>query len=68
MDDVKSFLQSRTVWSGILVLASIVLQKYGYTFTDADQASLIDGISKAGETLGAFGTIYFRVKATKAIV
>ena len=67
MDDVKSFLQSRTVWSGILVLASIVLQKYGYTFTDADQTGIVDAVSKVGETLGALGTIYFRVKATKAI-
>jgi len=68
LNDFKSILQSRTVWSCLLVLASLGLEKFGYTFTAADQADLVNYIAGAGETIGAVLAIVYRVKATKAIV
>ena len=81
MNGFKGILQSKTVWGGIIVLASWGLATAGYVISESDQKTLVEivaGIasSEGGVTAvimaavnatGALWAIYGRVTATKRI-
>jgi len=67
MNEWKSWVASRTVWSAILALVGIVIGLFGYTFSTQDQADLLNILSPIVTVIGTFGTIYYRVTATKKI-
>ena len=67
MDDWKSWLASRTVWSAILALVGIGMGLFGYTISAQDQAEMLNTLSPIITTIGTIATIYYRVKATKKI-
>ena len=56
MTDVKSWIQSKTIWSVLVTLAPIISRLAGF---DVD-ATLADILTIAG----AAGAIYFRVTAS----
>ena len=56
MTDVKSWIQSKTIWAALVVLAPIITKLVGF---DVD-AVLADILTIAG----AAGTIYFRITAS----
>ena len=56
MTDVKSWIQSKTIWSVLVTLAPIISRLAGF---DVD-ATLADILTIAG----AAGAIYFRVAAS----
>ena len=57
--DVKSWLQSRTIWAALVALAPIATKLLGF---DVD-ATLNDILTIAG----IVGVIYFRIKATSTL-
>ena len=59
MTDVKSWLQSKTVWSILVMLAPLLTKMLGF---DVD-ATLTDVLTIAG----AVGAIYGRVTASKKL-
>jgi hypothetical protein len=59
MMDVKSWLQSRTIWAALVALAPIATKLLGF---DVD-ATLNDILTIAG----IVGVIYFRIKATSTL-
>ena len=59
MNDLKSWLQSKTIWA-ILVTVAPVLSKLAGFDVDATLADILT-------IVGAVGAIWFRIKATKAI-
>ena len=67
MDGIKGFLQSKTVWAALVGFASTVLQKYGYTLGDVDQAALVDQILSGVQLISYLLAIFFRIKATKVV-
>lgn len=67
LNNTKSAIQSKTVWAGVAVIATAILDFFGYTLTDADIKALVDISSNIG-TLGAgLAAIYFRISSTKKI-
>jgi len=59
MTDIKSWLESRTVWAALLALAPIISTKLGF-----DWNAVMADVATIG---GLVGAIIFRVKATKGI-
>lgn len=59
MNDVKSWLQSKTIWSILVSIAPFLSRILGF---DVD-ATLADILTIAG----AAGAIYFRVSATQKL-
>lgn len=59
MTDLKSWIQSKTIWSVLVMLAPVISKFAGF---DVD-ATLTDILTIAG----AAGAIYFRVTASKKL-
>jgi hypothetical protein len=59
MNDLKSWLESKTIWAVLVTLSPMLSRLAGF---DVD-ATLADILT----VVGAVGAIWFRVKATKAI-
>lgn len=59
MTDVKSWIQSKTIWSVLVMLAPLASKMAGF---DVD-ATLNDLLTIAG----AAGAIYFRIKASEKL-
>ena len=59
MKDVKSWLQSKTIWAVLVTLSPILTQVLGF---DMD-ATLADILT----VVGAGAAIYFRITATKKL-
>lgn len=57
--DVKSWLQSRTIWSALIALAPIATKLLGFDVS----ATLNDILT----IVGIAGVIYFRIKATASL-
>jgi uncharacterized protein (DUF697 family) len=67
MNDVKSFIASKTVWGAGIAILPQVLSLFGIEISPADAqgiASHVDGVVTA---VGALLAIYGRVTAKKAI-
>ena len=59
MEQVKSWLESKTIWAAVVVLAPAITRLVGFDV----EATIQDIITIAG----AASVIYFRVKASKLI-
>ena len=59
MKDVKSWLQSKTIWAVLVTLSPILTQVLGFDIN----ATLTDILT----IIGAVAAIYFRIKATKKL-
>jgi len=59
MNEVKSWLESKTIWAAVVVLAPAITRLVGFDV----EATIQDIITIAG----AASVIYFRVKASKLI-
>jgi hypothetical protein len=59
MMDIKSWLQSRTIWAALIILAPIATKFLGFDVS----ATLNDILTIAGIA----GVIYFRIKATSTL-
>jgi hypothetical protein len=57
--DIKSWLQSRTIWAALVALAPVATKLLGF---DVD-ATLNDILT----IVGIAGVIYFRIKATATL-
>lgn len=64
----KPALQSTGVWGGIIAVLAGVAGLFGYSISEADQATLTQVIASAGATLGGVIAIWGRIRATKKIV
>jgi hypothetical protein len=59
MMDIKSWLQSRTIWAALVALAPVATKLLGFDVS----ATLNDILTIAGIA----GVIYFRIKATSKL-
>lgn len=59
MNEVKSWLESKTIWAAVVVVAPIISRFLGFDV----EATIQDLITIAG----AASVIYFRIKASKLI-
>lgn len=59
MTDVKGWLESKTIWAAIVMLAPVVSKYIGFDL----EATLQDVVTAAG----ALAVIYFRIKAVKIV-
>lgn len=59
MEQVKSWLESKTIWAAVVVIAPALTRMIGFDV----EATIQDLITIAG----AVSVIYFRVKASKLI-
>lgn len=59
MENVKSWLESKTIWAAVVVLAPAITRLVGFDV----EATIQDIITIAG----AASVIYFRIKASKLI-
>lgn len=59
MEQVKSWLESKTIWAAVVVLAPALSRMIGFDV----EATIQDLITIAG----AASVIYFRIKASKLI-
>ena len=59
MNDFKSWLESKTIWAAVVVLAPAITRLVGFDV----EATIQDLITIAG----AASVIYFRIKASKLI-
>lgn len=67
MNGVKSVLESKTIWGGIVALAAGGLGVLHYSITPADQASLVGLLTSLATGVGSALAIYGRVVASKKI-
>ena len=67
LNDAKTFLQSRTVWSALIGIGASFLQAHGHLISNADQASLVNDALTLVQYGGFVGAILFRVLATKTV-
>lgn len=65
--DTKGIFASKTVWGGIVALLAGGAAIFGYTFSEADQATLTEAVAGIASAVGGIIAIYGRVTATKAI-
>lgn len=59
MEQVKSWLESKTIWAAVVVIAPAISRMIGFDV----EATIHDLITIAG----AASVIYFRIKASKLI-
>lgn len=59
MKDIKSWIQSRTIWAALVALSPVLTKVLGF---DVD-ATLADVLIVAG----AVGAVYFRITATSKL-
>lgn len=59
MEDLKSWLQSRTIWMVLVTLAPMLSKLFGF-----DLGATLDDVLTI---VGAAGAIYFRITATKKL-
>ena len=67
MTATKSLFASTTVWGGIVAVAAAVLGFLGYTFSEPDQAQVVEWIGSMAGMVGGVVAIVGRVRASKRI-
>jgi len=67
MDDVKSYLASKTVWGGVIAVLSAIAGVLGHGIAPADQTAIVDALASIGGAIGGILAVYGRIKAEKKI-
>ena len=65
--ETKPALQSSGVWGGIIAVLAGIAGLFGYSITEADQATLTQAIASVGALFGGAYAIWGRIRATKRI-
>ena len=63
----KGFLQSKTIWGGLIALGGAGLGLLGYTISPADQLAATNALSSIAAAAGGLFAIYGRVVATERV-
>lgn len=66
MSDIKSFLESRTVWAAIVGFLAVIANAFGLNL-GFENAEAVDAIMKVVEGVSFMAAIFFRIKATAKI-
>jgi hypothetical protein len=67
MSDVKTFLESRTVWANIIGLASLVLTVKGVPLPEGVQERAIEALLQSVTGISFLASTAFRIAANKRI-
>src|SRR3972149_7562540 len=72
MEDTKKWYTSKTIWGGLIMMVSTILQVTGIVDISPDEQSTVtEGVlgvvSWIGQLVGAVLAIYGRIKASKSI-
>ena len=66
-NETKSATQSAGVWGGIIAVLAGIAGLFGYSISEADQATLSQGVTGAFAFVGGIVAIWGRIRATKTI-
>ena len=67
MNDMKTLVQSRTVWANFIGFFAILLSVFGFQLSDADANQIIDVILQLVAGVSFLFSTAFRVVATKRL-
>jgi len=67
MDEIKSWLTSKTVWAGIVAIIAALLGHWGYTFSGQDQTDFQNTVVPLITGISGIVAIIGRVVASKRI-
>ena len=67
MNDVKSFIESKTIWGAVIAVAPTVANLFGFSVTPADVAQVSSNVDAIVTGFGALMVVWGRVTATKAV-
>lgn len=67
MDNIKSFLASKTIWGAVIAVLPAVAGLFGYTVTGGDATDAAGHANAIVTAIGGLLAIYGRVTATKRI-
>lgn len=67
MDQVKSWLASKTVWAGIIAFASSIAGLFNFNFGIEDQTVVLDAVWNIVTAISGVVAVWGRVTATKTI-
>jgi hypothetical protein len=67
LSGTKPAVASTGVWGGIIAVIAGIAGLFGYSITEADQASLVQSVSAGMATLGGLIAVWGRVRASKKI-
>ena len=67
MDETKSLLSSKTLWSNLVGLAAVVFSTFGLDTSGVDSAGLSQAIPQAVAAISFIASTVFRVTATKRL-
>lgn len=67
MEDVKSWLASKTIWAALIAGVSALASLFHVDFNMADQAATLDAVWNIIGGVSALAAIWGRITATKAI-
>jgi len=67
MEETKPWYQSKTIWSSIVVLMSVIAGTVGYDISQAEQIEITELILAAVSAAGALAAIVSRKLAIKKI-
>jgi len=62
--DTKVWYQSKTMWGGIVAVLAGIAGVLGYSFGDAEQSLVVDGIIAAVGAVGGILAVFGRATAT----
>lgn len=66
MNDIKTMLQSRTVWAAIIGFLAVIADAFGFDF-GVQQGEIVDAAMKLVEALAFIAAMVFRIRATARI-
>ena len=67
MEGVKSILESKTIWGGLVALVAGVVGIWGYSISPEDQTSLVALVTGIPSLVGGAFAIYGRIVASKQV-
>lgn len=66
MNEIKTMLQSRTVWAAIIGFFAVIADALGVN-VGAEQGEIIDAVMKLVEAVSFMAAMVFRIRATARI-
>jgi hypothetical protein len=67
MNDMKTLVQSRTLWANVVGLVAIVLSGFGFRSAGVDADQIVDVILQVVAGMSFLFSTVFRILATKKI-
>lgn len=67
MEDSKAWYASRGVWGSLVAVGAGIAGIWGYSITEADQATVVAAVSAIAGSVGGLVALWGRLKASKKV-